>query len=122
MLAAKCALAIRVDALGDSVDATLGLEAREKVEARLRQLEGRTQAGESGRPRGKADTPKYDKSRQGAAPALASTPKAYNADADVAEEGKKVRDEGERGRVCVCSVVCFVCTRKCALMCVLASV
>jgi hypothetical protein len=31
VLAAKCALAIRVDALGDSVDATVGMEAREKV-------------------------------------------------------------------------------------------
>ena len=164
VLAAKCALAIRVDALGDSTDATVGLEAREKVrdpsgnelapgcklvaaralsrvarprkahtapprrragpacgalaacvprralpppphrrhhpgraahaqvEARLRQLEGRAQAGESGKPRGKPDTPKYDKSRQGAVPALASTPKAFNADGDVAEVPKsKVR-------------------------------
>jgi hypothetical protein len=64
VLAAKCALAIRVDALGDSTDATVGLEAREKVEARLRQLEGRAAAGESGRARGKGDTPKYDKARQ----------------------------------------------------------
>lgn len=31
VLAAKCALAIRVDALGDTTDATVGLEAREKV-------------------------------------------------------------------------------------------
>jgi nucleolar protein 58 len=31
VLAAKCALAIRVDALGDSTDATVGLEARQKV-------------------------------------------------------------------------------------------
>lgn len=31
MLAAKCALAIRVDALGDTTDASVGLEAREKV-------------------------------------------------------------------------------------------
>ncbi|KIZ01982.1 hypothetical protein MNEG_5977 [Monoraphidium neglectum] len=66
------------------------------VEARLRQLEGRTQAGDSGKPRGKPDTPKYDKSRQGAVAALASTPKAYNADADVAEvPKKKKKKEGE---------------------------
>jgi hypothetical protein len=31
VLAAKCALAIRVDALGDTTDATVGLEGREKV-------------------------------------------------------------------------------------------
>lgn len=31
VLAAKCALSIRVDALGDSSDATIGLEARAKV-------------------------------------------------------------------------------------------
>jgi nucleolar protein 58 len=40
VLAAKCSLAVRVDALGDGDDATLGIEARAKVEARLRQLEG----------------------------------------------------------------------------------
>jgi len=45
VLAAKAALAIRVDALtdetaGDEVDTTIGFEGRAKVEARLRQLEG----------------------------------------------------------------------------------
>eukprot|EP00593_Proboscia_inermis_P000548 CAMPEP_0171299552 /NCGR_PEP_ID=MMETSP0816-20121228/8365_1 /TAXON_ID=420281 /ORGANISM="Proboscia inermis, Strain CCAP1064/1" /LENGTH=528 /DNA_ID=CAMNT_0011775425 /DNA_START=102 /DNA_END=1688 /DNA_ORIENTATION=+ len=44
VLAAKCALAIRVDALSDETtgipDTTLGYESRAKVEARLRQLEG----------------------------------------------------------------------------------
>jgi nucleolar protein 58 len=34
VLAAKCALAIRVDALGDTTDATVGLEAREKVRSK----------------------------------------------------------------------------------------
>lgn len=47
VLAAKAALAIRVDALtdetaGDEVDTTIGFEGRAKVEARLRQLEGGT--------------------------------------------------------------------------------
>merc|ERR1719201_2678183 len=42
VLAAKCALAIRVDALGDTSEATIGIESREKVEMRLRQLEGKT--------------------------------------------------------------------------------
>merc|ERR1711865_953789 len=40
MLASKCSLAIRYDALGENDDATVGLDGRAKVEARLRQLEG----------------------------------------------------------------------------------
>ena len=40
VLAAKCSLAIRVDALGEDDHATIGYDARAKVEARLRQLEG----------------------------------------------------------------------------------
>merc|ERR1711879_479455 len=39
ILAAKCSLSIRVDAIGDSTDATIGINGRAKVEARLRQLE-----------------------------------------------------------------------------------
>jgi len=39
VLAAKTSLAIRVDALGEQEGATIGYECREKVEARLRQLE-----------------------------------------------------------------------------------
>lgn len=99
VLAAKCALSIRVDALGDASDATIGLEARAKVEARLRQLEGKVLGGEAGRSAGKEQPGKYDKSRQSATPALASAPKAYNADADVAmaeASDKKVREEGRR--------------------------
>ncbi|RAL48134.1 hypothetical protein DM860_005558 [Cuscuta australis] len=38
-LAAKCALAIRYDALGEGQDCTFGLENRAKLEARLRNLE-----------------------------------------------------------------------------------
>eukprot|EP00877_Chromochloris_zofingiensis_P001898 jgi/Chrzof1/11709/Cz06g06120.t1 len=83
VLAAKCSLATRVDALGDSMDASVGLEARQKVEARLRQLEGRSLAADSAKPSGKPDAQKYDKARQGAAPTLLTQPKAYNADADV---------------------------------------
>merc|ERR1711871_1737249 len=41
VLAAKCALSIRVDALGEADEATIGFEGRNKVENRLRQLEGR---------------------------------------------------------------------------------
>ena len=40
VLAAKTALAIRVDALGDSEGPTIAIDNKVKVEARLRQLEG----------------------------------------------------------------------------------
>jgi len=40
VLAAKTALAIRVDALGESTGPTIAIESRLKVEARMRQLEG----------------------------------------------------------------------------------
>jgi hypothetical protein len=39
MLAAKAALAIRVDALGEDTNAELGLEHRAKLERRVRELE-----------------------------------------------------------------------------------
>lgn len=41
-LATKTALSVRVDALGENVDGSIGLALRAKVEARLMQLEGRT--------------------------------------------------------------------------------
>jgi nucleolar protein 58 len=41
VLAAKCALSIRVDALGDTTEPTVGYDGRLKVEERLRQLEGK---------------------------------------------------------------------------------
>ena len=39
MLAAKAALCVRVDALAEDTDTTVGQESRGKVEGRLRQLE-----------------------------------------------------------------------------------
>ena len=48
VLAAKASLAIRVDALGDGEDATIGMEGRSKVEARLRMLEGRGDSSSNG--------------------------------------------------------------------------
>ena len=41
VLAAKCALSIRVDALGETSEPTVGYEGRTKVEERLRQLQGK---------------------------------------------------------------------------------
>jgi nucleolar protein 58 len=63
VLAAKCSLAIRVDALSDEtldqVDTTIGYEGRAKVEARLRQLEGGSMGATNGNLRS-AKTAKYD--------------------------------------------------------------
>eukprot|EP00850_Spirogloea_muscicola_P007050 SM000034S12804 [mRNA] locus=s34:812893:816310:- [translate_table: standard] len=81
-LAAKCALSIRIDALAESSEPTIGLESRAKLEARLRQLEGRTMAKASGAARGKPMVEAYDRDRKRDAPLLLTTAKAYNPAAD----------------------------------------
>lgn len=47
ILAAKCSLSVRVDALSDSDQVTIGIESRHKVEERIRQLEGRPLLGDA---------------------------------------------------------------------------
>merc|ERR1712139_578228 len=47
VLAAKCSLSIRVDALGEFTEATVGIDGRAKVEARMMQLEGKFAATKS---------------------------------------------------------------------------
>merc|ERR1711943_174672 len=90
VLAAKCALSIRVDALGDTSEATIGLEDRVKVEERLRQLEGKAslKANKGAKAKGKLE--KYD-----AEPASGS----YNEAADVTlkSKKKKKKEKGEDG-------------------------
>ncbi len=60
----------------------------------MRQLEGKVLATDGAKPKGKEQPAKYDKAKQGTT--LATQPKAYNADADVAsgdaKEEKKVRE------------------------------
>lgn len=108
VLAAKCALAVRVDALGDSADASIGLDARAKVEARMRQLEGKTLADEGAKPKGKEQPAKYDKTKAAVNGAgVAEAPKAYNAAADVAVPEKKV-GRG-RGAQLLGGVGCVIC-------------
>ncbi|KAI9917280.1 hypothetical protein PsorP6_012875 [Peronosclerospora sorghi] len=85
VLAAKTALAVRVDALGDTTEATIGFDNRAKVEARVRQLEN----GFSGVPntsKGKiqTETKKYVKTE---------TSSTYNADADMTVSSKKRKAE-----------------------------
>ena len=58
MLAAKTALSIRMDALGETEGVSIGLEGREKVESRLKQMEGAAAAAEQqtpGKPRQQQD-------------------------------------------------------------------
>ncbi|CAM6104217.1 unnamed protein product [Calypogeia fissa] len=64
ILAAKSALSIRLDALGEGSEATIGIENRLKVEARLRQLEGRSLTSISGAMKSKAKVNSYDKDKK----------------------------------------------------------
>ncbi|XP_057495526.1 probable nucleolar protein 5-2 isoform X2 [Actinidia eriantha] len=81
-LAAKTALAIRYDALGDNQDNSMGLENRAKLEARLRNLEGRELSRSAGSAKGKPKIEFYDKDRKNGAGAMLTPAKAYNPSAD----------------------------------------
>jgi len=85
VLAAKCALSIRVDALGDTSEPTVGYEGRLKVEERLRQLQG------------KAPLPKEEVKLAVKQPkvAMAADAKAggYSTAGDAVLDGKKVKKE-----------------------------
>lgn len=79
VLAAKTALAIRVDALGDHTEATIGYDNKAKVEARLRQLEGTSVYQASGK--GSSVQTKEEKYTS----ATPTSNGAYNASNDVVE-------------------------------------
>lgn len=81
-LAAKSALAIRCDALGDSQDNSMGLDNRAKLEARLRNLEGKELGRFAGSAKGKPKIEAYDKDRKKGAGGLITPAKAYNPSAD----------------------------------------
>ncbi|MBA0687318.1 hypothetical protein Goari_014866 [Gossypium aridum] len=80
-LAAKAALAIRCDALGDDQDNSMGLENRAKLEARLRALEGKELGRAAGSAKGKPKIEVYDKDRKKGA-GLITPAKTYNPAAD----------------------------------------
>lgn len=61
VLAAKAALAVRMDALGDTETATIGFTGREKVERRLQELEGGKVKALSGTAKGAAKEQKVAK-------------------------------------------------------------
>ncbi|KAL1220850.1 putative nucleolar protein 5-1 [Cardamine amara subsp. amara] len=81
-LAAKVALAIRVDALGDGQDNTMGVENRLKLETRLRQLEGKDLGRLSGSAKGKPKIEVYDKDKKKGSGGLITPAKTYNTAAD----------------------------------------
>ena len=94
VLAAKAALAIRVDALtdeadGDAVDTSIGYEGRAKVEARLRQLEGGSFASSTSNLTAKK-VAKYDP----VAAKMPSTP-GYNDASDMVLDVGNGKDEKE---------------------------
>merc|ERR1711994_1232928 len=60
MLAAKAAIATRVDALGEETNTDLGIEHRAKVESRIRQLEGGQVSQISGSAKKSAKFDKYE--------------------------------------------------------------
>ncbi|CAA3003064.1 probable nucleolar protein 5-2 [Olea europaea var. sylvestris] len=81
-LAAKSALAIRCDALGDGQDNSMGMENRLKLEARLRNLEGRELGRSAGSAKGKPKIEFYDKDRKKGSGGLITPAKTYNPSAD----------------------------------------
>ncbi|KAF9670041.1 hypothetical protein SADUNF_Sadunf13G0027200 [Salix dunnii] len=81
-LAAKAALTIRYDALGDAQDDSMGLENRLKLEARLRNLEGKELGRSAGSAKGKPKIEAYDKDRKKEAGGLITPAKTYNPSAD----------------------------------------
>ncbi|CAI9268382.1 unnamed protein product [Lactuca saligna] len=103
-LASKTALAIRYDALGENQDNSMGMENRLKIEARLRNLEGRELNKTAGSTKGKPKIEFYNKDQKTGGGAMITPAKTYNVaadsvlgrieaeadvDADVATEGKK---------------------------------
>ncbi|RLN96615.1 hypothetical protein BBJ28_00013112, partial [Nothophytophthora sp. Chile5] len=84
VLAAKTALAVRVDALGDATEATIGFDNRAKVEARVRQLENGFSGVPNSNGKTKNEAKKYVKTES-------ST--TYNAEADMTVASKKRKAE-----------------------------
>nr|CAB3455262.1 unnamed protein product [Digitaria exilis] len=82
-LAAKTALAIRYDALGDGEDNSIGLESRAKLQTRLNILENKEFASSAGSTKGKPKIEVYEKDRKKGAGALITPAKTYNPAADL---------------------------------------
>jgi len=93
VLANKCALSIRVDALGDQDTAMIGPDSRNTVENRLRQLEGREIISYNTT---SVNTKKYDSQRDAENPSLLKDPKVYDLGADTSLPTKmEVEDDSD---------------------------
>ncbi|CAD6211176.1 unnamed protein product [Miscanthus lutarioriparius] len=99
-LAAKTALAIRYDALGDGEDNSIGTESRLKLETRLQVLENRELGKSAGSTKGKPKIEVYEKDRKKGAGALTTPAKTYNPAADLvlAEETPKKSELASKKR------------------------
>merc|ERR1711915_1093114 len=95
MLAAKAAIATRVDALGEETNTDLGIEHRAKVEFRIRQLEGGAVAQISGSAKKSAKFDKYENKSEvveyKAAADVTMTKRKSEADSDEEEEKPKAK-------------------------------
>jgi len=87
VLASKCALAIRYDALSEKDDCSIGMEGREKVEARLRALETGTMHRISGATKSSTTPNKIE----------SGSTSSYNVASDVTIDTKKRKHEEENG-------------------------
>ncbi|KAF3538413.1 hypothetical protein F2Q69_00024856 [Brassica cretica] len=103
-LAAKAALSIRCDALGDAGDNSMGVENRLKLEARLRSLEGKDLGRLAGSAKGKPKIEVYNKDKKMGSGGLITPDKTYNTAADSllvqttvsAENGVKEKKDKKR--------------------------
>lgn len=100
VLAAKASLACRVDALGKSSEVTIGIDARQVVEDRLRSLDNTITFAVSGGGKKKASA-KRDLSRtDGTAALIGAGASSYNAGSDAtAPRKRKASDLGEEAKV-----------------------
>lgn len=100
VLAAKAALATRVDALSDETvdhpDTTIGYEGRAKVEARLRQLEGGDGTVNLANKNGKLSAAKTAKYSPMAAKSAAVAP-AYNESSDMVLDNNNSNNNDDEG-------------------------
>jgi len=99
MVAAKTALATRVDALGENVSTEIGLEGRSKVEARMRSIEGGHIHAVSSTSKPLKKIEKYD-SKRSVETGQKRTMSAYNtkADSTVAVETHEEQPKKEKNK------------------------
>jgi nucleolar protein 58 len=91
VLAAKCSLSSRVDALGEKEQVTIGLPSKDIVENRLAVLEGLATKAVSALPKGSKSTKQVDRSVEHSAKLKTSNDKIHDDSMDVTVEKSKKR-------------------------------